>query len=65
MSGEKDLATLLRGLTPRLNDGSYVFTQVAGEIPEGARPLVTVREDEGLTVVLRCEEVAAARLVDL
>ena len=46
------LATLLRGLSPRLHEGVYVFTTVDGPVPRGAEPVVTVREDEGLTVVL-------------
>lgn len=52
MSGETDLATLLRSLSPRLNEGEYVYAMVLGEPPAGMRPAVTVREDEGLTVVL-------------
>jgi ribosomal protein S18 acetylase RimI-like enzyme len=44
-----ELATLLRTLSPRLNPGSYVFATT--ETAE-ADAVVTVREDEGLTVVL-------------
>lgn len=47
-----ELGTLLRDLAPRLNDGRYVYTQVPGNVPAGADPVVTVREDEGLTLVL-------------
>lgn len=47
-----DLTRLLRDLSPRLNDGRYVYTQVPGSVPAGADPIVTVREDEGLTLIL-------------
>jgi hypothetical protein len=56
MSGETDLATLLRGLSPRLNEGTYVYTIVPRDVPHGAEPVVLVREDEGLTLVLRQEQ---------
>ncbi len=56
MAGESDLAALLRGLSPRLNDGCYVCTRVRTGIPAGADPIVVVREDEGLTLVLTQEE---------
>jgi ribosomal protein S18 acetylase RimI-like enzyme len=47
-----ELATLLRTLSPRLNPGSYVFASVDATVPRGADAVVTVQEDEGLTVVL-------------
>ncbi len=52
MPGESDLAALLRGLSPRLNDGCYVYSQVRTGVPAGADPIVMVREDEGMTLVL-------------
>jgi hypothetical protein len=52
LGGERDLSALLRGLSPRLNQGRYVYTMVPGAIPEGADPVVVVREDEGLTLVV-------------
>jgi len=51
-SGESDLAVLLRGLPPRLSDGCYVYTQVRTGLPAGADPVVMVREDEGMTLIL-------------
>lgn len=54
-SAGQDLATLLRTMEPRLNDGAYVFTSVPGPVPRGAQAVVTVDEDEGRTVVLRRE----------
>ena len=51
-AGERDLETLLRGLAPQLREGAWVFTRVDGGVPAGVSPVVTVREDEGLTLVL-------------
>jgi len=56
LAGENDLAALLQGLSPRLNDGRYVYTRVHTGVPAGADPIVVVREDEGLTLVLTQEE---------
>lgn len=56
MTGETDLATLLHEMSPKLNDGRYVFTQVETEAPAGADPIVTVREHEGLTLVVAQEQ---------
>jgi GNAT superfamily N-acetyltransferase len=47
----QDLATLLRTLSPRLHEGAYVFTTV--DDPTGVDAVVTVREDEGTTAVVR------------
>jgi GNAT superfamily N-acetyltransferase len=49
-AGEGDLATLLEKLSPRLNPGAFVFVTVPDTAP--AQAVVTVREDEDLTVVL-------------
>ncbi len=48
--------TLLRGLSPRLNSGRYVYTQVQTGVPAGADPVVVVREDEGLTLIMTQEQ---------
>jgi hypothetical protein len=52
VKGESDLGAVLRCLSPRLNDGRFVYAQVQGEQPSGIAPIVTVREPEGLTVVI-------------
>ncbi len=52
LTGECDFAALLRSLSPRLNDGRYVDTQVRTDVPAGADPVMVVREDEGVTLVL-------------
>jgi uncharacterized protein len=56
MSGETDLSVLLREMAPRLHDGAYVFTTITGPLPANAEPVVTVREAEGTTLVLRRSE---------
>jgi len=56
VTGESDLTALLRGLSPRLNDGCYVYTQVRTGVPAGVDPIVMVREDEGMTLILAQEE---------
>ncbi|MFJ8014473.1 ACT domain-containing protein [Streptomyces sp. NPDC096339] len=63
MSGESDLRKLLSGMRPELNDGVYVFCTVPGTaVPAGTAPVATIREREGLTLVLRQEEADAAGL---
>jgi hypothetical protein len=59
MPGETGLAALLRGLDPELRSGRYVFTTVA-RVPPGLDPVVLVREDEGVTLVV--EQTDADRL---
>lgn len=62
MTGESDLQKLLSGMRPELNPGRYVFTTVVGGLPSGVTPVVTVAEQEGLTLVARLEEADAAGL---
>ncbi|WP_405774037.1 ACT domain-containing protein [Streptomyces sp. NBC_00859] len=64
MSGEKDLRKLLSGMRPELNPGCYVFTTVApsAPVPPGLDPVVTVREREGLTLVVAQKDADAAGL---
>lgn len=51
MPAERDLAVLLASMEPERRPGSFVFTTGA-EVPPGARPVVVVREAEGVTTVL-------------
>ncbi|MEW2157937.1 ACT domain-containing protein [Streptomyces sp. NPDC007189] len=60
MTGETDLQTLLRDLRPELNPGRYVFTMAEGGVPSGVTPVVTVAEQEGLTLVVPQAEADAA-----
>ena len=56
-----DLATLLRSLRPKLNDGVFVFATVApGERVEPSDLVALVREPEGVSVVV--EEQTATRI---
>jgi hypothetical protein len=55
VTGERDLTTLLRTLRPERQPGTFVFTTTASS-PPGASPIATVREDEGLTLVLERRE---------
>lgn len=61
-TGESDLTILLSGMRPRLNPGRYVFTVTDGAVPPGVIPIVTVAEQEGLTLVVRLAEADAAGL---
>ena len=56
MAGERDLAKLLGGMRPRLNPGRYVYCTLPAKVPAGMRPVVTVAEPEGVTVVVAQEE---------
>jgi hypothetical protein len=56
MAGERDLAKLLSGMHPVLNPGRYVYCTLPAKVPAGMRPVVTVAEPEGVTVVVAQEE---------
>lgn len=64
MAGERDLNLLLRDMKPELHDGVFVFCTIAvpHEIPATITPLLTFREREGITLVLRREEAERAGL---
>lgn len=52
-----DLDTLLRHMAPHLHSPTYVYCCVAdGPIPPGLDPVCTVREDEGLTLILEKDQ---------
>jgi uncharacterized protein len=57
MTGETSLATLLRSMSPHLNDGDYVFCSIAQRSQLGdCEPLGSFREQEGLTVILERQQ---------
>ncbi len=57
MAGETSLATLLRSMSPQLNDGEYVFCSVTDpSLLQGCEVLGSFREHEGLTVIVRREQ---------
>jgi uncharacterized protein len=62
MAAVRDLDQMLAQMRPQRHPGSYVFTSVATESPDGARPIMTFTEDEGLTLILRQDDADAAGL---
>jgi len=58
MARERDLAALLRDMKPAMQDGVFVFCTLAdgAELPATITPVLTFREAEGTTVVIRREE---------
>jgi uncharacterized protein len=63
MNGERDLKALLASVEPLLRPGTFVFAVVPDEaLLEAVVPEATVRENEGLTVVLRRERADALGL---
>jgi len=56
MSGETDIALLLKNMTPKLNEGEYVFCSVASISDINPEDIIsTFKEDEGWTVILSKE----------
>ena len=64
MTAKPELAALLSNIRPEMREGTFVFCTIAeGErIPATVDPLLTFREREGTTLVLRREEAEAAGL---
>ncbi len=61
MAGETALATLLRSMSPQLNDGEYVFCTIRdGHLPKDCEVIGSFREQEGLTVILEREQAEKA-----
>jgi uncharacterized protein len=58
MTSELDLRVLLTGMKPEMPPGIFVFCAISEEteIPEATRPILTFREREGTTLVVRREE---------
>lgn len=53
MSGESDIRTLLKNMTPVLNNGEYVFCTINDLGKLDQNDIVSLfREEEGLTVIL-------------
>ena len=54
MSGEKDLAALLKNLSPALHDEEYVFVSLPGDYGDHAhlKPLCSFKEREGLGLIV-------------
>jgi hypothetical protein len=64
MSGEGNIATLLKNMKPEMQEGNFVFCSLPNdrEIPTSLRPVLTFREREGTTLIVRQEEAESARL---
>jgi len=64
VTGECDLAALLRHMKPELRTGIFVFCTIPPNesIPATINPLLTFREQEGTTLVIPREEAEAAGL---
>ena len=63
MSGEKSISALLRGMSPVLNEGDFVFCTVAdASALLGTDVLGTFREKEGFTVIIERERADALGL---
>lgn len=63
MAGETALATLLRSMSPHLNEGDYVFcTLPDGPIPPGCEVIGSFREQEGLTLIVERQQAVQAGL---
>ena len=54
VDGENNIRKLIKGLNPKLNDGEYVFTTVNDiESLDIKEVICTLREEEGITLVLK------------
>ncbi|MET1080027.1 MAG: ACT domain-containing protein [Pseudomonas sp.] len=63
MAAETDLTQLLHCLAPRLNEGDYVFCSLPdASILEGREVLGSIREVEGLSVILARQDAEALGL---
>jgi hypothetical protein len=63
MAGETSLQTLIRSMSPELNEGDYVFCSVANVgVLKGVEALGSFREREGLTVILERQHAEALGL---
>lgn len=63
MAGETALATLLRSMSPHLNDDDYVFCTLPDHrIPAGCEVIGSFREQEGLTLILERQHAQQAGL---
>jgi hypothetical protein len=58
VTGERDLNALLRDMKPEMQPGAFVFCTIPPNepIPAAVNPLLTFREHEGTTLVIRREE---------
>lgn len=64
MAAERDLDGLLKNIKPELQAGIFVFCTIppSEPIPAALDPLLTFREQEGITLVIQRDEAEAAGL---
>ncbi|WP_276169070.1 ACT domain-containing protein [Zobellia alginiliquefaciens] len=63
MAGEKDLAKMIKGMTPKLNEGEYVFaTLTNASLISRADILSEFKEKEGSTVIIAKQKADALKL---
>lgn len=63
MSGEKNIAVLIQGMTPKLNSGEYVFCTVADVSSINRSDIICeFKEAEGVTVILERNKAEALKL---
>lgn len=63
MSGQTSLPLLLRSMSPQLNEGDYVFCTLPEDTPlQGRSVIASIREQEGLSVVLARQDADALGL---
>ena len=63
MAGETNLAQLLKGMTPKLNEGEYVFISVKDiNAIDRKDTLCEFKEKEGVTIVLAREKADELKL---
>jgi hypothetical protein len=64
MTGETNLATLIRSMQPRLCPGLFAFATIppGSAIPGGIAPIMMFQEAEGMTLIAPAEQIAATGL---
>ena len=63
MAGETSLSTLIRSMTPVLNEGAYVFCSLSDAAQlQGVQPLGSFQEREGLSVILSRQQAEQLQL---
>jgi uncharacterized protein len=62
VTGLTDLNEMIASLKPVLRDGEYVFVSISADEASALPAEATIREDEGVTVVLARKEADAAGL---
>ncbi|MBT9187339.1 ACT domain-containing protein [Zobellia russellii] len=63
MAGEKNLAEVIKGMTPKLNEGEYVFVTLPNvDHISRADTICEFKEEEGVTVIIAKQKADALQL---